>query len=419
MSKYKIEIEGSNAGGMRAVNETREAMEKLRGGVGGLSNALSGDLVGGATSALGALRGLVGLLLSNPWVALAAGIGLVVGKFAELRAAANEQTAAALKTVEDRVTSLRKAMGDLSVMTLPERLDQSVKKKDILTLSGELGQNSAAQKSLEDARARNQQEQIYAGGSPIQLDFLRDEAAQINALLQEKYYERKRIEAAIREVEDAISETEANATTAASEATAKLADASSASDRARLLAARSRQDAAMEAAAAMGPDETQLERKKASLSGLQDARARIEQYGSVAELAEVDADIAETMNAIARLESSIKDAKERQAEAAKRRAESEQAELARASSREADLRQRADEKKLKEAEKLAEDERAKELRQNRRGSADYLQDLRDSVGARGSRALAGTHSAVTMDQQQRTEMIALLREIRDRSGLAF
>lgn len=399
MSKYKIEIEGSNAGGMRAVNETREAMEKLRGGVGGLSNALSGDLVGGATSALGALRGLWALLLSNPLLAVAAGLGLIVTKLLAAKAASAEMAA--------------QVAADIRKLTNPELGMSPDARAGYFEKQG--GRALLANKLNEaEADAFSKQGSYEA---ELQLSGKGGDPARLQAALKAKLEADNEV-AALR---DRLSDMDRRASDRTGAAQAETAAGQKAYDEQRAAARQETAEKQRSLTLARLPDvmkplfiaseieELEAKLKDAVADSLDNAKARNTLLDRRLELLQIETQLAEA--------SQRED--ERAAAAAKKAADDKAEAAAAAKKKKAEDQQRADEKKVKDAEKLAEDERAKELRQNRRGSADYLQDLRDSVGARGSRALAGTHTAVTKDQQQRTEMIALLREIRDRSGLAF
>lgn len=135
---FKIKIGGDNAEGMRAMNESREALDKLRGGAEGVARVMQGDFLGAATGAMGAIRGLWGLITANPLLAMGAGLAMIIGKFMQFRSEAAEKAAEGLRMIEERTLSLRKALGDLSAMDFMERLGRLSQDKNVEGLRGEV-----------------------------------------------------------------------------------------------------------------------------------------------------------------------------------------------------------------------------------------------------------------------------------------
>lgn len=167
---FKIKIGGDSAEGMRAMNESREALDKLRGGVDGVARVMQGDFIGAATGAMGALRGLWGLIVANPLLALGAGLALIIGKFMQLRSEAAEKAAEGLRIVEERTLSLRKALGDLSAMNFMERLGRLGQDKNVEGLRGEVEQARERETSAYDKMQRTGDPQSFAEFRAAQLE---------------------------------------------------------------------------------------------------------------------------------------------------------------------------------------------------------------------------------------------------------
>lgn len=392
MPDYNIKIGGDSAEGMRAISQTREAMQGLTEGTTRLSAAMSGNLIAAASGGLNALKGLWAMVAANPLLALASLLALVVGKFHQMR----EASAAAAKQVAD----------DIRKMTNPEEGMSRDARAQYFAKQGEaeLRRRLDAAEAKAASAGSTYQTTLVLGGSAggqdvnsalkakmeaeAEVAALRDQVNQIDAE-RRSGRQSSRDELAKRQADQRKQIEDLQAQGAEKQRSLTMAgmdDAGKASAIRREIAALE-EDIRSEMFDAVGKErmKNQLLDKRIELLDVEGRMAEAAKQAQAKKLAD---DLRVKANA--------------DAEAVKRR----------------DAKARADEKAIADAEKLADDDRRRELRAGQRGAADYLQDLRNAAGARGNPALAATRTAVTKDQQQREQMLKVLQEIRDRSGLA-
>lgn len=350
MSETKFKVSGDAASGIAALGQTNEALGNLTNGAGIASRALSGDLVGAVQSSVSALRGLWRLVVTNPWVAAAAAIGLVISKLVQLRMDAAQQAAEALKGLEDRVLSLRKALGDLSTMTATERIAALANKGDVAGLNNE----------VENARAREEISRKLVQASPSQENFARYREAQLLRSLAEQ----KR-DAAVGEFDKGQSQTLSD------EQKKKDEEAS------RVSALRASWDEKRRALTMAGlDDDGRAAFVRDEIATLEGQIANMLTDGALKEerknlLLDRRIELLQIENQIAQKKSQAEAAKASEVAAAemekfRRNLDDEDA-------------IKTDVEKRKADQKKTEDERR--ARANQRGAGDYLQDLRDAAGA--------------------------------------
>jgi hypothetical protein len=115
----KIKIGGDTSGAVAELGRAQQSVSQLRGSIDQLSGIMQGGFTNGIVGAMGAVRGLWGVVAANPIIATVALLGLATERMMSFARAAKEQAAAAMKELNDEFRRLSGA--DLKPM---ERITQ-------------------------------------------------------------------------------------------------------------------------------------------------------------------------------------------------------------------------------------------------------------------------------------------------------